>query len=477
MRRFIQVFIFCFITASLIAQDNQLVCKLGFSFQISKNDNWGLNEPVVTEVVPGSPACESGLKVNDIILEVNGNGTFLKPAYTIMEWFDDVEASMSISIRNFESSFKQMVIKKDCRMANAISEIQLTPVFAFYSLEDVQDREFVIPIKTNSNPEADFYNYRTYDFASYEGEFSNLDERINAIFIRVLSQMGLKQDKNDPDFIIQTHYSYQSNPSFNPDLLDLSRYSETWRFDVRNNNMVKLPLYDPTAAVRTNDVMYDLEFGFRFYDRKFIEPGKSVVVYESEVKEKLKGNYPLLDYLEMNLPLILIKFPYSKNESLGKYRVKFSRFNYTGISYDINDLKTIVYVAPDSPAAKAGIVAGDVVTNVRGYSFKHNSKNLTESYRRFIAETMKYRDPKTKYTDSSGFSNAMFWDISYYYDIAKEFDNKKKYNSGFTYLFSFNQYIDWEIAKSIPFEVKRKGASISFDIVPELRRHSQILVE
>ena len=467
MRRFLQVFIFSFLAVALVAQDNQLVCKLGFSFQISKNDNWGFNEPVVTEVVPGSPAYESGLKVNDIILEVN----------TIMEWFDDVETSMSISIRNFESSFKQMVINKDCRLSNAISEVQLTPVFAFYSLEDVQDREFIIPIKTNSNSDAEFFNYRTYDFASYEGELSDLDDRINAIFIRVLSQMGLKQDKNDPDFIIQTHYSYQSNPSFNPDLLDLSRYSETWRFDVRNNNMVKLPLYDPTAAVRTNDVMYDLEFGFRFYDRKFIEPGKSVVVYESEVKEKLKGNYPLLDYLEMNLPLILIKFPYSKNESLGKYRVKFSRFNYTGISYDINDLKTIVYVAPDSPAAKAGIVAGDVVTNVRGYSFKHNSKNLTESYRRFIAETMKYRDPKTKYTDSSGFSNAMFWDISYYYDIAKEFDNKKKYNSGFTYLFSFNQYIDWEIAKSIPFEVKRKGASISFDIVPELRRHSQILVE
>src|SRR5690606_18189473 len=102
------------------------------SFKISNNPNWGNNEPVVTEVTPGSPAEKAGLKTNDIILEVNGNGTYLKPSHTIMSWFMEKSSDMSISIRNFEASFKPMHIAKDCRPRNGLSEAQLAPVFSFY---------------------------------------------------------------------------------------------------------------------------------------------------------------------------------------------------------------------------------------------------------------------------------------------------------------------------------------------------------
>lgn len=479
MKRLYQLFLFFAISSLLTAQNNQTVCNLGFSFQISNSNNWGSGEPVVTDVVPGSPAYRSGLKVNDILLEVNGNGTYLKPAHTIMSWFDEEHSTMSIGIRNFESSFKQMKIDKDCRLRNAISEAQLTPVFSFYSLEDVQDRRFIIPVKTTANPDADFYNYRTYDFAAVDENSREMDERINAIFMRSLSQMGLKQDKEDPDFVIQTFYSYQNTPAYqaNRAFADFNPLPGSWRFDLRNSKMVKIPVFDPTQPVKNDEVMFELEFGFRFYDRKFTDPGKPVLVYESEVKEKLGDNYGLLPYLEMNLPLILLKFPYSKNASVAKYRVDFTRFNYTGISYDMNDLKTIVAIAPGSPAERAGIMVGDKVSKVQGHSFNHDAKSLTESYRRFINETMKYRDPKTKYTDSNGYSNAMFWDIIHYYIIAKEIGDNRKYKSGFSYLFNFNQYVSWEGAGNLIFEVTRKEQTNVFEVKPELTRYSRIYVE
>ena len=467
---------FLFITLHLIAQDESTICNLGFRLEISKNKSWGFNEPVVTEVTPGSPAHEAGLRINDIILEVNGHGTYLKPMHTIMSWFDLADDFYSIGIRNFQYSFKQLSIDKHCRHKNSISEIELAPVFAFYSLEDVQEREFVIPVKITENLEADYYYYRTYDFALSEGETSELDEKINVIFDRSLEQMGLKRDTKNPDFIIQTYYSYTNNKNWHQSETPSIEGMTTWRYDLRNSRMVKIPVCDPTISVKSNEVKYFLEFGFRFYDRNYIEPGKSMLVYESEVKEQLSGNYSLLDYLELNLPLILMKFPNSKHSNYGQYQAKLLRFNYTGIHYDVNDMRTVVAVDADSPADKAGVRVGDIIYKVQGHDFNHSVKSITSSYRRFISETMKLRDEKTRYTDINGFQNAMFWDISNYYEISRFFENKKKFKSGFSYLFGFNQYVYWNDPSRLIFIVKRNGTMINIPVVPELKRFEQVKV-
>jgi hypothetical protein len=146
-------------------------------------------------------------------MEVNGKGTYLKPYSTIMSWFSENEREMQIGVRNLGRPFRRMTIKKNCRVKNAISEAQLAPVFAFYSLEDVQERRFVIPVKTTTNPNAQFSDYLTFDFARGDDRTAPIDARINAIFEKVLTERGLKRDTTDPDFIIQTYYSYQHNPT------------------------------------------------------------------------------------------------------------------------------------------------------------------------------------------------------------------------------------------------------------------------
>lgn len=477
MKKTLYVIFALIMSSALMAQSGQMTCDLGFTFQIGSNPNWGQNEPIITEVVPGSPADKAGLKSNDIILEVNGNGTYLKPAYTILSWFDEVDHSMSIAIRNFEYSFKLLQLQKNCRLSNAISEIQLAPVFSFYSLEDVQDRKFTIPITTKSNDDIDFFNYRTFGFAPYDASTSAMDERINAIIARYLTQMGLKQDNADPDFMIQTFYSYESNSLYNVDVASENTNNYSWRFDTRNNQMVKIPAYDASMPVKINEIMFNLEFGVRFFDRKLTEAGTSALVFESELKEKLSSNYGLMEYLELNLPLMLMKFPNFKDKSIGKYHVKFTRFNYTGLSYDINDLKTVVNVDPNSPADIAGIMPGDVIESIQGIGFNHTAKSLTESYRRFILETMKYRNQNTKYTDANGYSNAMFWDITHYYNIYKELSGNRNYKSGFSYLFSFNQYIDWEQSHTLKVVLKRGSKRMTVDVKPSLERYTQIHVE
>lgn len=466
-----------FYISVLSAQDNESICNLGFKIEISKSQTWGYNEPVVTEVTPGTPAYIAGLRVNDIILEVNGNGTYLKPLNVIMSWFDLEDDFFSIGIRNFSYSFKQMLVDKNCRSSNAISESELATVFSFYSLRDVQERDFIIPVKVSESEDADFFNYRTYNFSESTEEHSELDNQINRIFERVFEQRGLRRDINNPDFIIQTYYSFENNRLWSR--LDDSYIDNlySWRYDTRNSRMVKVPVCNPAIPVANNNIMYFLEFGFRFYDRNYIEPGKPMLVYEAEVKEKLSANYNLLDYLELNIPLILLKFPYSKVSSLGRYRVNFFRFNYTGIHYNINDMSTVVHIDPNSPAERVGILPGDVIVEVQGHSLKHSARSLTHGYRRFISETMHYRDKRTKYTDSNGFENAMFWDIIHYYNVAKALDDKRRYKASFAYLFGFNQYIYWDEPLDLSFKVKRDGRVGEYMIRPEVRRYEQILVD
>lgn len=478
MRRIIPVifFIILFFTERLFAQNSEITCSLGFTFEISEDRSWGYKEPVIVDISPGSPAEKAGLNLNDILLSVNQNGTYLKSYQTIMSWFNQDPYKMTVAVRNFKHAFKEITIDKDCRHANAISEAQLAPVFAFYSLEDVQNRRFLIPVKTTVNENALFHNYRTFAFSPSDESTRQLDERINAIFIRALGEVGLQYDPGDPDFIIQTYYNYQNNPMYKADSPTHGSYQPVWRFDTRSSRMVKIPLYNPSEAVRVDDIAYNLEFGYRFYDRKFLEAGEMMLIWESEVQERLSSHYDLIHYLEMNLPLLLKKFPNPGNKSFGTYNVNYQKYNYTGIAYDIDDLKTVVSVDPGSPAARAGILPGDVVINIQGQDFDHTSQSLTEGYRRFIAETMTLRDKSSRYTDSNGFKECMFWDVAQYNAVSTAISNNRRYKSAFSYLFNFNQYIDWSTPVSINIIVLRDGNEMNFAVTPQITTSSHIQV-
>ncbi len=456
--------------------NNEITCNLGFIFEISEDKSWGYQEPVIVEITAGSPAERAGLKLNDIILSVNQNGTYLKSYQTVLSWFDLQESQITLAIRNFEHSFKEVTFAKDCRSSNAISEAQLAPVFAFYSLEDVQNRRFLMPVKTITNENALFHNYRTFGFAVSDDTTKEFDERINAIFKRALTDKGLEYSPDDPDFIIQTYYNFQSNPLYKENSSTYGSYQAVWRYDTRNNRFVKLPLYNPSEGVRVDDIAYELQFGFRFYDRRFMNPGEMTLIWDSETNERLESFYSLTDYLEMNLPLILMKFPYVGNRTFATFQVKYLKYNYTGINFDMNDLKTVVSVDLSSPAALAGIRSGDMVLNIQGQNFDHNSsQSLTEGYRRFISETMEFRDSNTRYTDSNGFKDCMFWNISDYNKISTAISNNKRYKAAFSYLFNFNQYVDWNTPVSINIEIKRGDDILNFAVAPYTTISSHVL--
>ena len=62
-------------TSAQSATGSDQVCRIGMQYQISYNEHWGANRPVIITVEPGSAADVAGLKTGDVIEKVAGKAT------------------------------------------------------------------------------------------------------------------------------------------------------------------------------------------------------------------------------------------------------------------------------------------------------------------------------------------------------------------------------------------------------------------
>ena len=67
----------------------------------------------------------------------------------------------------------------------------------------------------------------------------------------------------------------------------------------------------------------------------------------------------------------------------------------------------------------------------------------------------------------------MFWEVGEYNQVSKML-SKRSYRTAFTYLFNFNQYIDWETPRTLSIEIERNNKKMNFEIVPEVYKSAHI---
>ena len=150
-------------TSSLKAQIYDKQCYYGISFEKSENRNWGYGELVITDVEPGSRAEQAGIRVNDIIMEINGQATYLRDNPTISEWlFDNTDPIVKFTLRNIDTNFREYTLDRECIAVNSVDESYLANIFSFYSLEDTRQKNFTLPLKINPTPDVDFTDYHTF---------------------------------------------------------------------------------------------------------------------------------------------------------------------------------------------------------------------------------------------------------------------------------------------------------------------------
>lgn len=458
-----------FFTIHSIAQSNDKQCYYGISFEQSKNKNWGYGELIITDVEPNSPAEAAGIKVNDIIMEINGKATFLRTNVMIAEWlFDNPNPVVTFTIRNVDTYFKEYTLERECITVNSVDENYLATIFSFYSIEDTRQQAFTLPLSVNPTPEVDFTDYHTYNFYDDNAEDNPaIDTKLKSLLEESLKKTGLKRDVNNPDIWINLYYEYAENPKYTG-MQPSGANAHSLRFDTRTNKMAKLPIYNVEEAKEDIEGQYIAKLGFTFYDKKYIDSTSYTPIWECSIEDHLSSSYSLEEYASFHIPLIMMQYPYSEIKSESKYFVSFNKHIYTGIQYDADDMSLVNDVDAKSPAFLAGVRPGYKINKLNGKNFKFTKDDITNGYRQFVENTKPYRDMATKFVGTDGYTDYMYWNVGYYPEIAKQF-KKDEYFTCFSYLFDFANYVNPKPSSSLNIEAWDGVQKRVFTVQPQIR--------
>lgn len=470
---FLVLFLMLSVSSYIKSQVYEKNCYYGITFEVSKNTNWGYGELVITSVEPNSPAEKTGIKVDDIIMEINGKATYLRNNQTIADWlFSNMQSpEVLFTIRNMNTYFKEYTLNRKCIAVNSVSEKELSQIFSFYSLENTSQRSFTLPLSVDPRKDVDYTDYHSYDFYNPGGEAPAIDKQITELVEKELKSRGLVRDTKDPDIVVQIYYKYEPNPKFTG--LNNPNYKPaTWRFNTEKQQMALLPIFDAKDPKAGTAAQFFVEFGFSFYDRKYIDTKKLTQIWDCNIKDFLSAQYSLEDYVKLHTPLMLKQFPYSTKKEEAQYIVEFNRYNYTGMYFDSDNLILVKDVDPDSPAFIAGIRPGYLIQKIDNKKFDHTKETLSAGYKDFISATMVLRDPTTKFTNAEGYKDCMFWTVGYYPEVAKEF-TKPEYQTNFSYLYGFEKYVN-RGENRITVEAWDGVQKRIFTVTPEIRKSVSI---
>ena len=310
-------------------QNQALGCGLGFDYEISYQNSWGMYRPVVKSVHIGSPAEKAGLKVNDIIEQINGLSTRNKYSEIIFAMFHE-EKFLRLTVNNLAYRNKEIAFSKHCSLLDAVNEEQMASMFSSHSLGNVQEKFFSRPFKTTvkQSPEINFLQYKTFRFLDENDSIffhGKTDTAINELIKKELESRGLIYTTGKPDLYISALYSY-----------------------------------------------YILNI--RFVDPKHSTRKEPAVIWQCVANEPFSA-----ESAELSIPLMLMQYPRPLSFEEARFRSLKKKFNYTGIYYDMNDFRRIVHVDPVSPAAKAGIQTGDEIRKINGIKMTGNPQEFSSA--------------------------------------------------------------------------------------------------
>ncbi|MDR3218656.1 MAG: DUF4136 domain-containing protein [Dysgonamonadaceae bacterium] len=458
---FIVFLLFCFASFSQ-QKEIGITCRSGFTFEISQQKNWGYAKPVVLSVLPNTPAEATGLRVHDIIESINGEPTEGKDYATIFSWLQrSANERILINISNLKGRNKAIRLTPYCNLSNAITEKDLAEVYAFYSLEDAQSRSFTCPFKTKVSENVNLSNYKTFGFSKPDAKNRQLENIIQVSVRKCLEQKGLVYAAKKPDLLLESYYTYQKNPNYRS-TGSLKKLPVESRYNMNTKRMENLPIYY-NPLIHTNQAAYFLKLNILLIDPNKRDTNR--LIWECEANELLQSDYPIEDYADFHIPLMLTQYPYLKSTDQVQFFYSRYRYNYTGIGYNMDNLKEIIRVDHATPAEEAGMLTGDVVEKINGIKFNNNAKSADSKYKQFILNTMPFRNEKTQFTNAEGFTKCMYWNPMDYVRVSDAI-KKTEFSAVFSYLFYFEPYINLSGSNIVSFNIVRGKQKLTIKVKP-----------
>ena len=417
---------------------------------------------------------------NNLYFVINYANDFLQSVQESPLWSEEIGEMLNpagknevlLTIGNLANPAKQVLVKKECKKGNAITEEQLATAFSMYSLETTSEREFVCPFKTTVTADpVDLGKFKTFAFSAIDENNSKLETAINESIEKELTKKGMTVDTDRPDIIVQTFYFFDKNPNYKGANKILVEKEPIYRYNFNHSKMETFPFLNSMSAEA--EAEYLLQFGFRLIDQRDV-PGR--ILWECEANELLEDSYRLDEYARIHAPLMCMQYPYVKYQRNVPFKVNQKTYNYTGLSYDIDRMEQIADVDKNSPAYAAGLRPRDIVEKINDQKMNYTAEEFSAAYKGFITNTMKYRDPKTQFTDANGFKRCMFWDTFKYSQVADAIQ-KPGNKTTYSYLYYYAPYINPSGNNACTFDIKRGKNKMEIIVRPTIRRSVTVEVK
>ena len=318
----------------------------------------------VNRVFQGSPADVAGLKAGDHIIGIDGVSVReIGNPVSRVRGVPGTYVKLTINHYGTGGPLEKNVPRISVPLSggsNYITEGELTT--RIYTNDYSEHRQMVqSSMAVLDDEDINIFNYRSYDFEYTSVQDPLLEKEIFKELADQLNNRGLRRSQNNPDILIVMSYYSGSKEHYNPPQQIISTRISTafdwyWGF-------VPIPITESTTQGGYTEVTYLYTISLKFMDAHKIGKSKlPPVIWSGSVSQASNTKSNLVDKSGDLFALLLYQFPTVWIPNSEYYLIL--HYSYTGIIYDLNDMRTVGDVIPGSPAANAGIQKGDEIINI-----------------------------------------------------------------------------------------------------------------
>jgi hypothetical protein len=391
---------------------------------------YGKGHFVVTHVTPYFPAWNSGLNEHDVILRINDIET------STMSAIPGVIHTMEVRRLGEREPVKITMQPPVDYPANSWSERELVTKLSRDKDADFWDQNGRNYAKADVyiDPEADLMNFCTFDFEYTDEENPAFEKEIASRVQRYLEWKGLKRDKDNPDMLIFINFYAGTKENYVAPQTNLgTRYRTEYNVWTRRYESRQYVESHTSGGYTVTRYLYLLQLSF--LDAKAAQTQSKIapVIWRADFENEYRQEQNSLNFAE-NACWELIDYGYPYKKSGRFYRTYImtdfgdvirdisrtinNTYWFTGLSFNSNNLQEITFVTEGSPAGKAGIKAGDIVTKIDGTA---GSKKLKDWFK-----TVFYNEGWGQFTTTDIVSKHVFKYLSAdtIEDLQKQGDNR-----------------------------------------------------